>query len=75
MKIARLNPSRVSTETQDLALPGVDSRGCEGRRVLRCCGIYREKASGARADRPELLRMIGELQPGEVVIAEKILIV
>ncbi|WP_159144663.1 recombinase family protein, partial [Escherichia coli] len=35
-------------------------------------GIYREKASGARADRPELLRMIGDLQPGEVVIAEKI---
>ncbi|GHM57630.1 hypothetical protein ECZU51_63000 [Escherichia coli] len=30
------------------------------------------KASGARADRPELLRMIGDLQPGEVVIAEKI---
>jgi DNA invertase Pin-like site-specific DNA recombinase len=35
-------------------------------------GVYREKASGARADRPELLRMIGDLQPGEVVIAEKI---
>ena len=34
-------------------------------------GIYREKASGARADRPELLRMIADLQPGEVVIAEK----
>jgi DNA invertase Pin-like site-specific DNA recombinase len=34
-------------------------------------GIYREKASGARADRPELLRMIDDLQPGEVVIAEK----
>ncbi|EDB2552432.1 resolvase [Salmonella enterica] len=35
-------------------------------------GIYREKASGARADRPELLRMIADLQPGDVVIAEKI---
>lgn len=34
-------------------------------------GIYREKASGARADRPELLRMIADLQPGEVVVAEK----
>ena len=34
--------------------------------------IYREKASGARADRPELLRMIDELQPGEVVVAERI---
>ena len=35
-------------------------------------GTYREKASGARADRPELLRMVRDLQPGEVVIAEKI---
>ncbi|CNI30967.1 Resolvase [Yersinia aldovae] len=35
-------------------------------------GVYREKASGARADRPELLRMIADLQPGDVVIAEKI---
>ncbi|WP_159283011.1 recombinase family protein, partial [Rahnella variigena] len=35
-------------------------------------GIYREKASGARVDRPELLRMINDLQPGEAVIAEKI---
>ncbi|MFP3490753.1 recombinase family protein, partial [Staphylococcus sp. SIMBA_130] len=34
-------------------------------------GVYREKASGASADRPELLRMIDDLQPGEVVIAEK----
>src|SRR5690606_14003243 len=34
--------------------------------------VYREKASGARADRPELQSMVAELQPGEVVIAEKI---
>ena len=40
----------------------------------RCyvAGIYREKASGARADRPELLRMIADLQVGEIVVAEKI---
>lgn len=28
-------------------------------------GVYREKASGARADQPELLRMISDLQSGE----------
>src|SRR3546814_7152078 len=39
---------------------------------LYVAAVYREKASGARADRPELLRMIADLQPGEVVIAEKI---
>ena len=31
--------------------------------------VYREKASGARQ---ELLRMVADLQPGEVVVAEKI---
>lgn len=35
-------------------------------------GVYREKASGAQTDRPELQRMINDLQPGDVVIAEKI---
>lgn len=34
--------------------------------------VYSEKASGARLDRPELLRMVADLQPGEVVVAEKI---
>ncbi len=38
----------------------------------RLAVVYREKSSGARADRPELLRMIADLQPGEMVIAEKI---
>lgn len=36
------------------------------RRRLSREGVYREKASGARADRPELLRMIADLQPGVV---------
>ncbi len=68
MKIARLY-QRVSTDTQDL------SRQADIEQVARAAcyyiaGIYREKASGARADRPELLRMIADLQPGEVVVAE-----
>jgi hypothetical protein len=41
--------------------------------ILCCRGLPRdrEKASGARADRPKLLRMIAALQPGEVVVAEE----
>ncbi len=39
---------------------------------LYVAAVYREKASGARLDRPELLRMVADLQPGEVVVAEKI---
>ena len=34
-------------------------------------GVYRETASGARPDRPELDRLIGDLQPGDIVVAER----
>ncbi|WP_281661177.1 recombinase family protein [Microvirgula aerodenitrificans] len=70
MKITRIY-LRVSTDEQDLARQEaiVTSTREAGFYVA---GIYREKASGARADRAELLRMIGDLQPGEVVVAEKI---
>lgn len=70
MNIARIY-LRVSTEEQDL------TRQAEIELSTRAAGyyiagVYREKASGARADRPELLRMIADLQPGEMVVAEKI---
>ncbi|WP_416347373.1 recombinase family protein [Denitromonas sp.] len=70
MQVARIY-LRVSTDGQDLSRQDaiVESTKAAGYYVA---GIYREKASGARADRPELLRMIGDLQPGEVVVAEKI---
>lgn len=62
---------RVSTEEQDLARQEaiVTDAQAAGYYVA---GVYREKASGARADRHELLRLIDDLQPGEIVIAEKI---
>jgi DNA invertase Pin-like site-specific DNA recombinase len=70
MQIARIY-LRVSTDEQDLTRQTniEHSTRAAGYYVA---GIYREKASGARADRPELLRMIADLQPGEVVVAEKI---
>lgn len=70
MKVARIY-LRVSTEEQSLArqLAIEDTTRAAGFYVA---AVYREKASGARADRPELLRMIRDLQPGEVVVAEKI---
>lgn len=62
---------RVSTDEQDLERQEgiIDSTKAMGFYIA---GVYREKASGARADRPELLRMIADLQSGEVVVAEKI---
>jgi len=70
VKVARIY-LRVSTREQDLTRQAaiVEEAKAAGFYIA---GIYREKASGARADRPELLRMISDLQPGEVVIAEKI---
>ena len=55
MNVARIY-LRVSTEEQDL------TRQAEIEHNTRAAGyyiagVYREKASGARADRPELLRM------------------
>ncbi len=62
---------RVSTDAQDLERQEAITTAAKAAGYY-VAGIYRESASGARADRPELLRMIGDLQPGEVVIAEKI---
>ncbi|HBQ88075.1 recombinase family protein [Alcaligenes faecalis] len=70
MKVARIY-MRVSTDEQDLER----QEGIIDSTKAMCfyiAGVYREKASGARADRPELQRMIADLQSGEVVIAEKI---
>jgi DNA invertase Pin-like site-specific DNA recombinase len=70
MKVARIY-LRVSTEEQDLTRQsGIEETARAAGYYV--AGVYREKASGARADRPELLRMIADLQLGEVVVAEKI---
>ena len=70
MKVARIY-ERVSTDEQDLSRQAKIEQSARASGYY-IAGIYREKASGARADRPELLRMIADLQPGEVVVAEKI---
>lgn len=69
MKAARIY-QRVSTYQQDLTrqaklLAETQAAG------YSIAGVYKEKASGATMDRPELLRMIADLQPGDVVIAER----
>jgi DNA invertase Pin-like site-specific DNA recombinase len=70
MKIARIY-LRVSTDEQDLFRQTEIEHSARSAGYY-IAGVYREKASGARADRPEMLRMIADLQPGEVVVAEKI---
>ncbi len=70
MRVARIY-LRVSTEQQDIERQEAIAQGARDAGYY-VAGVYREKASGARADRPELLRMIADLQSGDVVIAEKI---
>lgn len=70
IKVARVY-LRVSTDGQDVQRQEAIAAQAKAAGYY-VAGTYREKASGARADRPELLRMIADLQPGEVVIAERI---
>src|SRR5256885_16859799 len=55
--------ARVSTygQTLDSQLEQLRKAGCSSR------NIYREKVTGARADRRELNRMLGKLGPGDGV--------
>lgn len=64
MQIARIY-LRVSTDEQDLERQEriIQDAKAAGYYIA---GVYREKASGARADCPELLRMIEDLQPGKL---------
>jgi DNA invertase Pin-like site-specific DNA recombinase len=60
--------ARVSTygQTLDSQLEQLRAAGCGSR------NIYREKVTGARADRRELNRMLGKLAPGDVVTVTRI---
>lgn len=61
---------RVSTEEQTIERQEhlVDDAKAQ---VFYIACVYREKASGAVEDRPELQKLISELQPGDFVVAEK----
>jgi DNA invertase Pin-like site-specific DNA recombinase len=60
--------ARVSTygQTLDAQLDQLRAAGCGSR------NIYREKVTGARANRRELNRMLGRLAPGDVVTVTRI---
>jgi len=70
VKVARIY-LRVSSAQQDLTRQAAIAHDARAAGYY-IANIYAEQASGTLADRPALLRMIAELQPGEVVIAEKI---
>ena len=62
----KIGYARVSTKEQNLALQ-LDALEKEG-----CKKIFQEKISGAKADRPELKKLIDQLREGDVIITWKL---
>jgi DNA invertase Pin-like site-specific DNA recombinase len=64
--MAKLGYARVSTNDQDLAGQVAELR------AKGCTKVYREKISGARADRPELARLLRSLGRGDIVVVTRL---
>jgi DNA invertase Pin-like site-specific DNA recombinase len=58
--------ARVSTQDQDY------ERQVEALTAAGADKVYAEKMSGARADRPQLAKLMASLKPGDVVLVTKI---
>lgn len=62
----KIGYARVSTKEQNLTLQ-LDALKKEG-----CKKVFEEKISGAKADRPELRKMIDQLREGDVIVTWKL---
>jgi DNA invertase Pin-like site-specific DNA recombinase len=62
----KIGYARVSTKEQNLSLQ-MDALEKEG-----CKQIFQEKISGAKADRPELRKMIDQLREGDIIVTWKL---
>jgi DNA invertase Pin-like site-specific DNA recombinase len=58
--------ARVSTRDQDLTCQ------IEALKAAGCTTVYREKVSGARADRPQLAKLMAGLKAGDIVVVTKL---
>jgi DNA invertase Pin-like site-specific DNA recombinase len=65
-KMALLGYARVSTHDQNL------SGQLDALKAAAATTVYREKISGARADRPQLAKLMKALKPGDVVTVTKL---
>src|SRR6202048_5039209 len=61
-----LGYARGSTNGQDLGGQVAELQ------AAGCVKIYREKASGAKPDRPELTKLVRALEPGDVLIVTRL---
>jgi DNA invertase Pin-like site-specific DNA recombinase len=58
--------ARVSTRDQDLAAQDAELMDAG------CAKVFKEKVSGARTDRPELAKVIGRLECGDVLVVTRL---
>jgi DNA invertase Pin-like site-specific DNA recombinase len=58
--------ARVSTRDQDLATQNAELM------AAGCAKVFKEKVSGAKTDRPELAKVIGRLEPGDVLVVTRL---
>ena len=58
--------ARVSTRDQELAAQDAELR------AAGCAKVFKEKVSGAKTDRPELAKVIGRLESGDVLVVTRL---
>src|SRR5262249_18478284 len=58
--------ARVSTRDQNLVTQEAELR------AAGCAKVFKEKISGAKTDRPELVKAIGRLEPGDVLVVTRL---
>jgi DNA invertase Pin-like site-specific DNA recombinase len=71
MEANNIGYARVSTNGQEKNGYGLDAQIARLKEA-GCQRIYRETASGGKADRPELVRMLDKLHAGDVVTVVKL---
>ena len=62
----KIGYARVSTDEQETHLQ------MDALKKAKCTRIYQEKASGAKADRVELMKLLDHAREGDVVIVWKL---
>jgi DNA invertase Pin-like site-specific DNA recombinase len=62
----RIGYARVSTDAQETHLQ------MDAFKRAKCARVYQEKASGAKAERPELMKLLDSARKGDVVVVWKL---
>jgi DNA invertase Pin-like site-specific DNA recombinase len=63
---------RASTSEQDANRAKDQLAAFAAERGLVICGWYIENESGAKLSRPELFRLLGDAQPGDILLVEQV---